>query len=300
MLFHDPMVSGPLRAEAFPGRIPRDNGRLRVMIALVMVPHAALKAFEPLEAFTADEQAYWQAYAEAAVAPPTQESMLLSREAGISGAIATLTAEREQAEVLEIDGRLLVCPLRTRLRLLASVLSFRRLIPEEVVGAFMPEGEADLALSELEELRAEHPDWRSHILLSTWEVPLRWFCAFDASERQVEPGTIRYRTPMPAARDRVGRALEVLRASLPDPTVVGMVAEVGQWLNQFHLDAILELDYGSVSTLLDASELAEDRSAEDIQEAVAALAAGEPDRAGAFYSRAAERWTVTRGRETTN
>jgi hypothetical protein len=264
-----------------------------------MVPHAALKAFEPVEAFSTDEQAYWRAYAEAAL-PPTPTSMLLSREIGIRGAIATMTAEREQAEMIEIDGRLLVCPLRTRLRLLASVLSFRRLIPEEVVGAFMPPDEADRAASELAQLRNAHPDWRSHIILSTWEVPLRWFCAFDPSERHVEPGTIRYRTPMRAARERVGHALRVLRASLPDPTVVGMVAEVGKWLTQFHLDAMLELDYGSVSSLLDEADLAEDRSAEDIQEAVAALAAGEPDRAGAFYSRAAERWTIARGRETTN
>ena len=270
------------------------------MIRRVMVPHAALKVFEPVEAFSVQEQAYWRSYASSGASPASDTMIVLSREQGIRSPIVTRTAEREQAETIEINGRLYVCPLRTRLRLLASIVSFSRTIPTEVVPAFMPEDEAERAADELERMQAEHPGWRSHILLSTWEVPLRWFCAFEASERLVGRSAIRYRAGVADARARVTRALAVLRSALPDPTVVGMVAEVGRWLTHFHDEAILELDYGSVANLFEPGALAEDCSAEDIQAAVAALAEGEPDRAGAFYSRAAERWAGARGLENTN
>jgi hypothetical protein len=264
-----------------------------------MVPYAALKLFEPLSAFGGDERAYWRAYASSGEEPRRVPAVMLSRESGL-GTIATLIEEREQADILAEDGQIYVCPHRTRLRLLASVLAFRRTIPAEVASAFMPEGEAERAVEELERLRAEHPKWRTHILLSTWEVPLRWFVPFSDEDRSIQDGRIRYRTSMPSAMSRTHRALGVLRTALPDPGVVGLVADLARWLEEFDPASIVLLDYGGVGRLFSVSAQEADHSAADIGAAIEALEAGDPEGSAAFYSRAAERWGSVRARESSN
>src|SRR5690242_5785443 len=110
------------------------------MIVSEMVPAASLKVFEPLSAFEEVERAYWERYIAGGSVPPA-DTVLLSREHGLSGATATLVADNEHANILEREGVVLICPHRAKLRLLASVLAFRRSIPAEVAGAFMPDGE---------------------------------------------------------------------------------------------------------------------------------------------------------------
>lgn len=264
------------------------------------VPHAALKVFEPLTAFGGEERAYWRSYASSGQASPGTKAVLLSRESGLGGAIATLIEEREHADILEVGSQLYVCPHRTRLRLLASVLAFRRTIPAEAAPAFMPEGEAERAIEELERLRSRHPGWRSHILLATWEVPLRWFVPFADEERELTDRGMRYQAVMAAARERTRRALEVLRAALPDPGVIGLVADLGRWLEEFHGESILVLEYGGVGRLLSLGALEEDHSAADIWGAIEALAQGDPERSAAYYGQAAERWAAVRARESSN
>src|SRR5262245_45976018 len=98
-----------------------------------MVPAATLKVFEPLTAFEDGERSYWERYVAGGTVPPA-DTVLLSREHGLNGATATLVAEAEHADILDRNGAIFVCPHRTKLRLLASVLAFHRSIPAEVVG----------------------------------------------------------------------------------------------------------------------------------------------------------------------
>ena len=268
-----------------------------------MVPAATLKAFEPLTAFEASEREYWQRYVQGSTQPPA-DSVLLSREHGLAAPTATLVAEAEHADVIERRGHLLICPHRTRLRLLASVVAFRRSIPAEALAAFMPRGEVERAAEAIDEIRNAHPRWRNHILESAWEVPLHWFVAFDDSERQYadDPKAPRivYETVMRAARERCARVLSVVRSTLPNPAVIAPVAGMARWLEDFDPTSLLVLDYGGVGGLMPRQDLRADRTCRQIWEAVKALTEGDGDRAAAHYMVAAERWSRVRRRESWN
>jgi len=269
-----------------------------------MVPAATLKVFEPLSAFEEPERDYWQSYVAGGTVPPA-DTVLLSRERGLSGTTATLVAESEHADVIDHQGRILVCPHRAKLRLLASVLAFRRSIPAEVAGAFMPEGEEERASEGIERIRSDHPGWRNHVLESTWEVPLHWFVPFHDDERRFDhrrggPASLRYLTGVGDARERTERALEVVKAMLPNPGVIAPLAGITRWLQDFSPDGLLVLDYAGVGGLLRSEELRTDHTAREIWASIRALSEGDGDRAAAHYMVAAERWAGVRRRETLN
>lgn len=261
------------------------------------VPHASLKVFEPLESFEPAERERWPAPAQAVSASRGPSTLVLSRAHGLSG-----TDPGERAEVIRYDDRQYACPYRTRLRLLASLVAFRRTIPGEVAGAFMPDGEAERAIRELEALRAEHPDWRSHILTSTWEVPTRWFVLFEDHERLFDghAPSLRYRTTMAAARMRTERALESAKQAMVGPGVAALVSELSSWLELFDDDSVVELDYGRLAELIPLGDLEDDHSAADLQAAVEALGEGDVLTATTAYMRAAERWAPLSAMERTN
>ncbi len=269
-----------------------------------MVPAATLKVFEPLARFDDDERPYWERYAAGKqVRPP--RAVLLDRESGLDGATATLVADHEHGDVLSRRGVLFVCPHRTKLRLLASVLAFRRSIPAEVVRAFMPEDAVERAAEEIEALRNTHPAWRNHILESSWEVPLHWFVAFDDGERESVRSvdgsvSLRYETVLRAARERCARALRVVQEALPNPAIVAPLAGLVRWIEDFDDVGLLELDYGDVARLMTPEALRADRSCRELWEAVRALSEGDGDRATAHYLIAAERWSAVRRRESLN
>jgi hypothetical protein len=269
-----------------------------------MVPAATLKIFEPLSAFDDDERAYWEGYAHGDALPPPR-TVLLDRESGLEGATATLVADREHGEVLDRRGTMFVCPHRTKLRLLASVLAFRRSIPAEVVQAFMPEDEVERATEEIESLRSAHPGWRNHILESAWEVPLHWFVAFDDAERQLVKYAdgalgLRYETIVRGAYERCSRTLAIVRETLPNPSIIAPLAGLERWLEDFDGAGLLVLDYADLARLIPRKALVQDRTCRDIWGAVRALSEGDGDRASAYYMVAAERWSSIRRRETLN
>jgi hypothetical protein len=269
-----------------------------------MVPAATLKVFEPLTAFEEPERAYWSHYVSENNVPPP-DTLLLSREHGLRGQTAAVISENEHADTLERDGVLYVCPHRTKLRLLASVLAFRRTIPAEVVGAFMPDDEVERATNQIESLRNDHPGWHNHVLESTWEVPLHWFVPFVDEERSVQPTrrgrpSIRYETTMANGRERVQKALEIVRLTLPNPAVIAPLAGIARWIDEFATDGYVVLDYGDIGSLLSDGELHKDHTAGDIWSSIRALAEGEGDKAAAHYMVAAERWSGVRRRETWN
>ncbi|MEZ0092855.1 hypothetical protein [Streptacidiphilus sp. EB129] len=108
--------------------------------------------------------------------------------------------------------------------------------------------------------------------------------------RRMTAPVLRYRTPMAQARRRLARGYRVLRESLDDGPMVSGVEEVGRWLEEFHPRSLVELDYGGLVHAIPAAGLAEDRSAEEVAEGIAALREGDPVRAGRSYRSMTERW----------
>lgn len=270
---------------------------------------AYLRVYEPLAAFDGEERQHWEAYVRDGCGVGRREGAALERAAGLH-AVAGIPARgmprlSPQAFVTELDGVTVLAPYRTRLRSLQALEQLRAELPDELVEAFLPRTVLADAEAELEQLRADRPDLRTHVLSSTWQVPVGWFVLVDAAEREVSLGVaagggpaagaratgreLIYRTAMSRARRRAARALAVLRRAVDDGEVVTGVEELGRWLEEFHPRSLVELDYGGLADLLEDVELIQDESARDVAAALNALAAGDTSRAAAGYARVAAR-----------
>ena len=91
---------------------------------------------------------------------------------------------------------------------------------------------------------------------------------------------LRYRTPMVQARRRVARGLRTLRDALEEGPLIDGLVDVGRWLEEFHPRSLVELDYGGLVHAVPEGQLAEDRSAAEVAEGLAALRDGDGERAG--------------------
>ena len=202
----------------------------------------------------------------------------------------------EDAIITEWRGVEYACPRTPALRMLEGVLAVRRAYGQLGGGAVVPEDLARSARAELDALQQRQPEVRSHILTSAWHVPMRWFVPFHPSGKEVvELGagsSVRYRTAMPAALERLDRGIEILSRSEIPETMMVEVEELREWLEPFSSRAMCELDYGDVAAMFSAAELAMDDSVADIWRALDALEAGDWQEAGEYYGSLVYRWTA--------
>ncbi len=201
----------------------------------------------------------------------------------------------EDALYLHWNEATYVCPRRPRLRILEALLGFRDTYPGITSDQLIPGRIAERAAIELDDMVEANPEIRSHIITSPWHVPLRWFAAFDPSEREVfknDAGLtgIRFRTSLANAIERMTHALDVVANAGFQDSVVDPLRELVDWLFRFPDDSILELDYGEVASLFSEGDLAMDETAGDMLASLNALEDGDLDEAGSNYARAAGRW----------
>src|SRR5829696_6820002 len=132
-----------------------------LLILLTMKGHAFtayLRVYQPLAAFPPRERAEWAAYVEAGQVLPA--SLLVGREErrGLARALGlTVGAEREHALVERVGDVVFLCPLRTELRTLQSLVAFRSSVPDEVADAFVSAGDFERAEQTLERWESERP-----------------------------------------------------------------------------------------------------------------------------------------------
>jgi hypothetical protein len=294
---------------------------------------ASLRVYEPLAAFPGPARTRWQEHAARADVPSPAAAAAAEREAAVracAGASSGVLPQiDDSAFVTELDGVRLVSPWGLRLRSLEALEEFLSDVPGPLVEAYLPRP-LDRDLQDLiDQERLARPVERSHVLTSSWHVPLRWFVLVDASEREVSLGSpegaagpstgdgtvdgpgptgirrrtgrsLVYRTPMSRARRRVARALEVLRRTVEDDVVTAGVEDLGRWLEEFHPRSLVELDYGGLVHLLDDEHLESDESARDVTLALAALGEGDTDRAAAAYARVTSRMKALQAVESAN
>lgn len=263
-------------------------------------PYAAfLRVYEPLAAFSPAERERWRSYAAVGGAPGRTEGPQVEHAAALRRLLSASQADPEEQAFLLDDGPgVLVCPWRTRLRSWESVVSVREEMPEMLADAFVPRPVAEATQVEARAWQAANPTARPHIRSQTWSVPVRWFVLFTEAERRVEPvepvdgeQTVIFSASMADARRRAARALAVLRKSAGErATVTETVEELARWLEEFHPHSRVELDYGGLAGLLTPEQLAEDRSADDVAAALAALARSDSAAAAEAYGRVGERW----------
>jgi hypothetical protein len=200
----------------------------------------------------------------------------------------------DDALAAEWNGAEFVCPRFPRLRVLEGVLAFHSAYSEIGGDLIVPERVAVQAAEELEKLRTYQPSARSHILTAPWHVPIRWFVIFDSSERELvdRPAgrTIRYRTSLVQATDRVASALDTLRGVGMEDMVVEELDDLRSWLEDFPATAMVELDYGDVAGLFSDTDLVFDETAADLHASLEALDMDDLRAASEHYGRAVNRW----------
>ncbi|MEC4016471.1 hypothetical protein [Streptomyces sp. H27-D2] len=274
--------------------------------ASVMVPYAAyLRVYEPLAAFPEPERSHWTRYAQRERLPDAQDELRRSLAALLAvPPVAVPVRESDDAFVTVLDGVLCVCPWRTRLRGWLALEELAELLPARVLDAAVPPLARGQAAADYERWLERNPDARPWIRSATWSVPVRWFVLFEDAERDWEKGeaglVLRYRTPMAQARRRVARGLRTLRETLGEGPLIDDLVEVGRWLEEFHPRALVELDYGGLVHGVPEERLADDHSALDVTEALAALRDGDGERAGRAYGRLVDRWREVRYRGLAN
>ena len=197
--------------------------------------------------------------------------------------------------ITEWRGEHYVCPRNAKLRMLQGVVAFHAAYRD--MGSYViPEVTARLAADELDKIFSETPSARSHILTSAWHVPARWFLAFHADEKEITEGrgamSVRYRTNVHLAAERVRRACDAVEAAGFDGSTTAELGELREWIEGFGLNGMLELDYGSSAAFFSESELVLDDSAELIWMSVEALERGDLMEAQQHYFELVGRWSA--------
>jgi hypothetical protein len=268
-----------------------------------VVPQAYLRIFQPLEAFSADERAHWERYIVAG--GPLRIPTPVYRQRMAVGRLGLLApTDENDADVRLSEGAYYICPWRTRIRVLASLLSLRETSVPEMADALVPEADARKAARELARLKRRDPSAVPFILQSAWHIPIRWFLLFKDSERrliELDDGrfSLKYETTVGKARRRVDWALVAVRKAELEP-LLELLEELQRWLASFDRRSILELDYASLSRLFTWDELDDDHSASEALEAIEALEGGELSRSADVYQQVAGRWAEIRAHESLN
>ncbi|MCX3062462.1 hypothetical protein [Streptomyces beihaiensis] len=277
-------------------------------VSSVTVPYAAyLRVYEPLAAFPRRERDHWERYAKRERLPSCQDELRRSLADLVPvPPVAVPVHESDDAFVLEAEGVLCVCPWRTRLRGWQALAELPGRLPPTVLDAVLPPVVRRQAADDYERWLELNPDARPWIRTSTWQVPLSWFVLVSDAERRYEHKgaeegpLLRYRTPMVQARRRVARGLKALRDAIDEGPLIDGLVDVGRWLEEFHPRSYVELDYGGLVHVLPPGFLAEDHSAADVAEGIAALRRGDGEGAGEAYARLVERWRSVRDRQYAN
>jgi hypothetical protein len=207
------------------------------------------------------------------------------------GALMWTESTVEDAIFTVWQGEQYACPRNARLRMIEGALAFIKTYPSMGV---VTEAKRLELIAELVELRATSTVSRGFILSSPWHVPLRWFSAFAPNEREVyETPTgrsIRYRTSIGEAIDRVHWAATVLAAAGFPEQVVERVNDVERWLMEYSADSMVELDYCDVAQVFSDADVVLDESAENVRNSLRALERGDGETSQREYEAVASRW----------
>ncbi|MFL6118964.1 hypothetical protein [Actinophytocola sp.] len=190
----------------------------------------------------------------------------------------------------------LVCPLDVRARSAAALVGFLATSQQVLRDAALtvrPETVREKAARVLSEL----PSGAVHVVSTTWTVPLPWFTLVDPDKRHVVLATqddprrhVCWRVAMSDARARVGKAHDLAEHAMGEQGPTKVLQDTGRWLEHFHPNSAVELDYGGLVQLLTDEQLEEDTSAEDVNAIVSALEREDVEEIATRFERLRDFW----------
>jgi hypothetical protein len=254
---------------------------------------ASLRVYEPLDAFEPAEQLRWQAIPITASTGYDEQIRALRRL--ISAEPPALTADG--AHILEYEDKRYVAPWSTATRSWAALSTFKDSMPASVAKFFLPPNVEEAILINSETVEDKVP----HILTETWLIPPRWFSLFEPTERlrgHNEDGAFTVlRTSISNAKKRCMFTHQSVVGAFGNGPIEQEIADLLEWLNMFHPQSLVELDYGGLANYVEQilkedglEGLEGDTSVEDIQLSLNGLATGDGAQAGLGYERLVSRW----------
>ncbi|UKA54903.1 hypothetical protein LFT45_02845 [Arthrobacter sp. FW305-BF8] len=278
---------------------------------------STLRVYEPLDAFPEDQQAAIKSAGERAVSRAAVENAELLASLGRitrpggdpfpTGRTDLVRVTRapgipvedpgtDSAEEETADGvALLYCPSQLVLRAGLAANALIEGIHGPLAELLIPEEQRDRHQERIDLVNARDGITRVHTRASTWGIPFSWFSLFLESDPQdvVEAGgrilTVRVWAPISDALDRVRYAVANLALAAPDLDMLDDLTQLTEWLELFHADSMVELDYGAV-----ADKVYPDDSPMDVRLGIECLAEGDMTGAAAAYRRLASRWIPIR------
>jgi hypothetical protein len=190
---------------------------------------------------------------------------------------------------------LLYCPSQLVLRAGLAANALMEGIHGPLAELLIPEEQRDKHQERIDQVKARDGSTRVHTRASTWGIPFSWFSLFMESDHKdvVESGgrivTVRVWAPITEALERARYAVANLALAAPDLDMLDDLAQLTEWLELFHVDSMVELDYGAV-----ADKVYPDESPMDIRLGIECLAEGDMTGAAAAYRRLASRWIPIR------
>ncbi|HET9142361.1 hypothetical protein [Actinophytocola sp.] len=190
----------------------------------------------------------------------------------------------------------LICPLDLRARSAAALVGFLSTASSALRGAALTQS-LDAVRERAASVLADLPSGAVHVVSTTWTVPLPWFALVDPDHRHVVLATrtdprrqVCWRVAMADARRRVARAHTLAVQTFGEQGPTKVLQDTGRWLDHFHDQSAVELDYGGLVQLLDDDDLVTDSSAEDVNAIIEALEVQNVEEVAARFERLRDFW----------
>ncbi|MCR6486909.1 hypothetical protein M8542_29180 [Amycolatopsis sp. OK19-0408] len=204
----------------------------------------------------------------------------------------------------------LVCPLELRARSAAALVTFlgdahpalKNVVLDE--SGFTQETIRARTKSAMGDLTAS----AAHTLSTSWTVPLPWFVLIDPNERRLVLGSgrddpkreVSWRTSLANAQHRAREAGELLEQTFGDSGPGRVLYETRRWLDSFHDDSVIELDYGGLVQLFADPILESDNTADEVHDILDALRSGNVEELAELFGDLREFWGDLAARERSN
>ncbi|SLK11760.1 hypothetical protein [Arthrobacter sp. P2b] len=273
---------------------------------------STLRVYEPLDAFPEEQRPAIQAAgARTASRAAVENAELLASlgritrsggdpfPTGRTDLVRVTTAPASQGGTSDDDADsepvLLYCPSQLVLRAGLAANALMEGIHGPLAELLIPEEQRDRHQERIDLVKARDGSIRVHTRASTWGIPFSWFSLFMESDHKdvVEAAgrilTVRVWAPITEALERARYAVANLALAAPDLDMLDDLAQLTEWLEQFHVESMVELDYGAV-----ADKVYPDDSPMDIRLGIECLAEGDMTGAAAAYRRLASRWIPIR------
>ncbi|MDA2962469.1 MAG: hypothetical protein O3A27_01725 [Actinomycetota bacterium] len=264
---------------------------------------ASLRIYEPLSAFEPADRLRWQSIDIDGASYIFEETLALRRLVFLESP----AGRPDGVHILEVEGERYISPWATATRCWAALDNFKDSLPSTVIPFFITPAMEDVITAGVDLLEDKVP----HILNETWVIPPRWFLLFQPQDRQ--RGKDAYglftiaRTTISLAKSRAQAAHETVVGAFGQGPVEQDLENLISWLEMFHPQSFVELDYGGLATYLDKSlrdngedGLIADTSIEDVARSLSGLAAADGMVAGQGYERLMSRWRNVQSLESAN